>query len=134
MQVLFERIRLPTWKACNWSHDQKYECRGCWKCGSLEHMAPACTRLKERGDVSPTNPEIRKIEREDLLFTSSKIEENEGSIEGPSMKELLEKTNTLLKSLTTTAVSSKATGSTTDSRKRSGTTPGPIGSAEIQNL
>ena len=99
-------------KACNWSHDQKDERRRCWNCGS-----PACTRPKERGDASPTKPKIQKVEGEDSSSTSSKVKEDEGSTEGPSMKELLEQANIMLKSLTTTAASSTATGSATDSRE-----------------
>ena len=104
-------------KACNWSHDQKDERRRCWNCGSPGHMAPACTRPKEQGDASPTKPRIQKVEGEDSSSTSSKVKEEEGSIEGPSIKELLEQANTMLKSLTSTAASSKSTGSATDSRE-----------------
>ena len=40
-------------KSCQWSHDMKDEKRRCWNYGSTEHMAPACTRPKERGDGFP---------------------------------------------------------------------------------
>ena len=67
--------------------------------------------------TSPTKPKIQKVEGEDSSSTSSKVKEDEGSTEGPSMKELLEQANIMLKSLTTTAASSTATGSATDSRE-----------------
>ena len=66
-------------KACNWSHDQKDERRRCWNCGSPEHMAPACTRPKERGDASPTKPKIQKVEGQDSSSTSSKVKEDKES-------------------------------------------------------
>jgi hypothetical protein len=66
-------------KACNWPHDQKDERRRCWNCGSPEHMAPACTRPKERGDASPTKPKIQKVEGQHSSSTSSKEKEDKGS-------------------------------------------------------
>jgi hypothetical protein len=58
-----------------------------------KHMAPACIHPKDRGDASPTKPKIQKVEGEDSSSTSSKVKEDEGSTEGPSMKELLEQAN-----------------------------------------
>ena len=79
-------------------------------------MSPACPRPKERGASSPQKPKVQKVEGEDTSSTSSKLKEDEGT-EGPTMKELLEQANTMLKSLTTSSATSSQSQSGGESKE-----------------
>ena len=79
-------------------------------------MSPACPRPKERGESSPQKPKVQKVEGEDTSSTSSKLKEDEGT-EGPTMKELLEQANTMLKSLTTSSATSSQSQSGGESKE-----------------
>ncbi|CAL1154816.1 unnamed protein product [Cladocopium goreaui] len=73
-------------------------------------------RPKERGESSPQKPKVQKVEGEDTSSTSSKLKEDEGT-EGPTMKELLEQANTMLKSLTTSNATSSQSQSGGESKE-----------------
>ena len=117
MQVLLERARLPTWKSLQlvaWSKGWAPTMLELWK--PWAHGSSLHSSKRTRWCISneAQDPEGRGG---GFIIYKLKVKEDEGSTEGPSMKELLEQANTMLKSLTTTAASSTATGSATGSRE-----------------
>ena len=91
-------------KSCGYSHDLKDERRRCWNCGSIDHMAPACTRPKEVRDFS-SKPKIAKAEKEKVEGGKGEVDQNDGA---PSIKELIKEANDMLKSMHSSPSSSQA--------------------------
>ena len=88
-------------KECRYLHEAKDEKRRCYICGSVDHIAPGCSRPRG-GERSSERSKIAKVEGEDPQTNAprevaSSPEENE---KGDAMKNLLEEANKMLKSLT----------------------------------
>ena len=48
-------------KECGFSHDVRDEKRRCYTCGSVEHLAPSCTRSRgPSSETSPTKPRMAR--------------------------------------------------------------------------
>ena len=94
-------------KACTWSHEARDEKRRCYVCGSVEHLAPQCTRPKTAAEASASRPKIQKLEEEGFQVNEKDMKQKEESVEEEesSMKGLLEQANKMLKSLTTSSTS-----------------------------
>ena len=108
-------------KSCGFSHDARDDRRRCWNCGGIDHMSPQCQRPKEGKDA--VKPKVARIEKGK---DEGKTEEVEGSSSPPTMKDLLDEANKVLKSLSP---------STTPSPPRSdGGGGGVKGSAERQEV
>ena len=97
-------------KACQFSHDLKDDRRRCWTCGSVDHMAPACTRPKSATESTSPKARQQRLEGEGSSSTTAKEEDNKE--ESQKMKELLEQANTMLKSLTSPPATSSTSTTT----------------------
>ena len=103
-------------KGCTFSHDQKDEKRRFWNCGGTDHMSPACTRPKE-GKEGP-KPRIAKAEKgKDGKEEVKEQEEASGSVQ-PSVKDLLEEANKMLKSLNSSPLSSTSSPTAQEGEER----------------
>ena len=94
-------------KGCSYSHEVKDDRRRCWNCGAVDHMSPQCTRPKDSKDA--VKPKVSRMEKEK---EDGKKEDAEGSASPPTVKELLDEANKVLKSLgpSTSASQVKPTG------------------------
>ena len=81
-------------KSCSYSHEARDDRRRCWNCGGVDHMSPQCQRPKEGKDAA--KPKVAKIEKGK---EEGRMEEVEGLSSPPTMKELLDEANKVLKSL-----------------------------------
>jgi len=58
-------------KKCGFSHEMRDERRRCYTCGSVEHLAPSCTRSSgPSSETSPTKPRMAKAGGEDKGMAS----------------------------------------------------------------
>ena len=90
-------------KGCSYSHEVKDDRRRCWNCGAVDHMSPQCTRPKDSKDVA--KPKVAKIEKEK---DDGKKEDAESPSSPPTVKELLDEANKVLKSLGPSTMPSQA--------------------------
>ena len=100
-------------KACNWSHDQKDERGRCWNCGST-WLQLAFIQKTEVMHLQQSPRSRRSRGRIHHLQAQS---EGRRRVNRRPVHERIAGASQLLKSLTTTAASSTATGSATGSRE-----------------
>ena len=87
------------------NHSEKDGKRRCYTCGSAEHLAPDCPR-KGTGEGSTPKPKASKMEGEASQSTGKQGED--GGTEAETMKGLIEESNKMLRSLTSTSSSSSS--------------------------
>eukprot|EP00435_Cladocopium_sp_Y103_P074788 s90_g51.t1 len=94
-------------KECTWSHEEKDGKRRCYVCGSVEHLAPSCTRPKAPGDGSPRKQKGAKVEGEEK-GQAAKDETPKSASSDPSLKDLLDEANKMIKSLSSSSSSANS--------------------------
>ena len=108
-------------RECPWSHDQKDGKKRCYACGSLDHMSNVCTRPKanKEKDGTPKGKVAKAEVSEEGSSPVSPSKKPEEVQEGaPTVKELLEEANRMLRSISTAPSSTSSTTSTKEEEEK----------------
>ena len=108
-------------RECGFSHDQKDDKRRCYVRGSVDHLAPACTRPKRTKEGKEMSPKAKTARAEKEESSPGGVKKQESEVKedgGSSVKDLLQEANRMLRSLTGGTPSSASTSSTKDTEER----------------
>ena len=107
-------------KECGFSHDMRDEKRRCYTCGSVEHLAPSCTRSRGPStETSPTKPRMAKAEGDEKGQTAVRDPEVSSQASSESaVKDLLEESNKMLRSLAPSSSGQGSSGGTAQEDER----------------